>query len=309
MWKIALFLIFTLIAVPIITFYYDEPLTAIQIESLTTQLIVYAIAAAICFVLSSLTDNYSQVDKLWSIMPVPYVWIAAHFDNYSPRLVLMAVLVTIWAIRLTYNFGRRGGYSIKFWTGEEDYRWSILRAKPGFEQKWKWVIFNLLFISAYQMALILLMTLPTVKATGSTVELNLVDYGLAAIILGLICIEFIADHQQYQYQQKKHLLKASNQEIPEYYKVGFTHTGLWSRMRHPNYMAEQSIWIVFYFFSVIATGHWINWSLAGALLLMLLFKGSSDFSESISLNKYPLYAKYQKEVGRFLPIKKKFKPD
>ena len=307
MWKIALFLIFTLIAVPIITFYYDEPLTAIQIKSLTTQLIVYAIAAAICFVLSSLTDNYSQVDKLWSIMPVPYVWIAAHFDNYSPRLVLMAVLVTIWAIRLTYNFGRRGGYSIKFWTGEEDYRWSILRAKPGFEQKWKWLIFNLLFISAYQMALILIMTLPTVKATGSDTPLGVFDVLAALVILVLIAIEFIADHQQYQYQQKKHRLKASHQEIPAFYKVGFTHTGLWAYMRHPNYMAEQGVWIVFYFFSVIATGHWINWSIAGALLLVLLFKGSSDFSESISLNKYPLYAKYQKEVGRFLPLKKKFK--
>ena len=70
-------------------------------------------------------------------------------------------------------------------------------------------------------------------------------------------------------------------------------------MRHPNYMAEQAIWIVFYFFSVTATGYWINWTIKGGLLLVLLFKGSSDFSESISEEKYPEYNKYMLTVGRF----------
>jgi steroid 5-alpha reductase family enzyme len=45
----------------------------------------------------------------------------------------------------------------------------------------------------------------------------------------------------------------------------------------------------------------VNWSLAGAVLLMLLFLGSSDFSEKISAGKYPAYADYQKRVGRFFP--------
>lgn len=306
MWKIALILMFTLVAVPVATFMYDEPLNDLQWETLTTLLYVYGIAAGLCFVVGSLTDNYSQVDKLWSIIPVPYVWIIAYFGAFEPRLVLMAILVTIWAIRLTYNFGRRGGYSWKFWTGEEDYRWEILRAKPGFEQNWKWHLFNLFFISGYQMGLILLFTLPSLKAMGSDVPLNLIDYILATIMVLLVIMEFIADQQQYNYQEKKYELKRKG-ELDDYHAVGFTHTGLWGYMRHPNYAAEQSIWIVFYFFSVVATGHWINWSIAGCLLLVLLFKGSSDFSEGISKGKYPLYEKYINEVGRFLPIKKKFK--
>ena len=306
MWKVALFLIFTLIAVPSITYLYDEPLTALQSEIMTVLLWVYGVSAAITFVISSLTDNYSQVDKLWSVIPVPYIWIMAYYSGFEPRLNVMACLVTLWAIRLTYNFGRRGGYSWKFWTGEEDYRWSILRAKPGFGKKWKWSLFNLLFISAYQMALILLMTLPALKAVGSSQPLDWVDYALAALIVLLIIIEFIADQQQFSYQEKKHQLKKEDQKNP-FYDVGFTHTGLWAYMRHPNYMAEQSIWIVFYFFSVNATGYWVNWSIAGCLLLILLFKGSSDFSESISLKKYPLYERYVSDVGRYLPFKKKFK--
>jgi steroid 5-alpha reductase family enzyme len=307
MWKIALFLIFTIIAVPILTYMYDEPLNAIQMETMKTLLWVYGVSAFLCFVVSAITDNYSQVDKLWSIMPVPYVWIVAYATDFQPRMNLMALLVTLWAIRLTFNFARRGGYSWKFWTGEEDYRWSILRAKPGFEQKWKWQLFNLLFISAYQMALILMFTLPAVKAMTSTTPLRFVDYLVAGIILLLIVMEFVADQQQYNYQQAKYAKIKNGEPLNDYYKLGFTHTGLWAYMRHPNYAAEQSIWIVFYFFSVIATGHWVNWSIAGCLLLVLLFVGSSDFSEAISLKKYPEYARYRNKVGRFLPIKKKFK--
>jgi steroid 5-alpha reductase family enzyme len=75
-------------------------------------------------------------------------------------------------------------------------------------------------------------------------------------------------------------------------------------VRHPNYAMEQAVWIAFYGFSVIATGEWINWSMAGCVLLVILFKGSSDFSEAISAEKYPEYKTYQKNVPRFVPFTK-----
>ena len=306
MWRTVLFLIFTLIIVPILTFNFDVPLTELQQSTLKTLLGVYAIAAGVCFIVSSATKNYSQVDKLWSIIPIPYVWIIAYNTDFEPRIVLMAFLVSIWAVRLTYNFARRGGYSWKIWTGEEDYRWAILRAKPEFQSQWKWSAFNLFFISAYQMALILFFTLPALKAMESNIPIGILDYILAAIFVALVIMEYIADNQQYYYQEEKYRQKKIG-KVADFYKIGFTHTGLWAYMRHPNYSAEQAIWIVFYFFSVIATDIWLNWSIAGALLLVLLFKGSSDFSEEETEKKYPLYKKYIKEVGRFLPLKKKFK--
>jgi steroid 5-alpha reductase family enzyme len=306
MWRTVLFLIFTLIIVPILTFNFDVPLTELQQSTLKTLLGVYAIAAGVCFIVSSATKNYSQVDKLWSIIPIPYVWIIAYNTDFEPRILLMAFLVSIWAVRLTYNFARRGGYSWKIWTGEEDYRWAILRAKPEFKSQWKWSAFNFFFISAYQMALILFFTLPALKAMESNIPIGIFDYTLAAIFVALVIMEYIADNQQYYYQEEKYRQKKIG-KVADFYKIGFTHTGLWAYMRHPNYSAEQAIWIVFYFFSVIATDIWLNWSIAGALLLVLLFKGSSDFSEEETEKKYPLYKKYIKEVGRFLPLKKKFK--
>ena len=306
MWRTVIFLIFTLIIVPILTFNFDVPLTELQQSTLKTLLCVYGIAAGLCFIVSSATKNYSQVDKLWSIIPIPYVWIIAYNTDFEPRITLMAFLVSIWAVRLTYNFARRGGYSWKIWTGEEDYRWAILRAKPEFQSQWKWSAFNLFFISAYQMALILFFTLPALKAMESNIPIGILDYILAAIFVVLVIMEYIADNQQYYYQEEKYRQKKIG-KVANFYKIGFTHTGLWAYMRHPNYSAEQAIWIVFYFFSVIATNIWLNWSITGALLLVLLFKGSSDFSEEETEKKYPLYKKYIKEVGRFLPLKKKFK--
>ena len=303
MWKTALLLIFTLIVVPVVAFYFDEPLTNIQQTTLNKLLIVYGVAAAACFIISTITNNYSQVDKLWSIIPVPYAWIVAVDAAYEPRLLLMAILVTIWAARLTYNFNRRGGYSWKFWEGDEDYRWAVVRQKPGLNSPFLWMLFNLFFISAYQMGLILLMTLPTVKSMSGG-ELGVFDWILAIVFIGFVVMEYIADQQQWDYQTEKYRRKNAGEELGDFYQKGFTHTGLWGKMRHPNYTAEQAIWVVFYFFSVAATGTWLNWSVIGCLLLVLLFKGSSDFSEEISAKKYPDYATYQKEVPRFIPFLK-----
>jgi steroid 5-alpha reductase family enzyme len=123
------------------------------------------------------------------------------------------------------------------------------------------------------------------------------------LFIGFVIWEYIADQQQYDFQTEKHRRIKSNIPLEDYEK-GFVTTGLWSIVRHPNYMAEQSIWIVFYFFSVVATGEWINWSIAGCILLVILFKGSSDFSEEISSRKYPEYKNYQSKVPRFVPFSK-----
>jgi steroid 5-alpha reductase family enzyme len=40
----------------------------------------------------------------------------------------------------------------------------------------------------------------------------------------------------------------------------------------------------------------------GAVLLMLLFQGSTQFTESITLKKYPRYAEYQKVTSVLVPL-------
>lgn len=302
MWKTVLLLIVGLVVVPILAFNFDTPMSPLQANTLKILVGMYLVAAMICFVVSTLSKNYSQVDKLWSTIPILYVWVVAAAGQYEHRLVLMAILVTIWGLRLTFNFTRRGGYSWPFWKGEEDYRWAILQAKPEFQAAWKWMLFNFFFISLYQMGLVLLMTLPSIKSMGGS-PLNWIDGILALLILIMIIFETVADQQQWIYQKEKHRRIREGEELDRYYEKGFVHTGLWGMSRHPNYFAEQAVWVLFYFFSVSATGHWINWTAVGFILLLVLFKSSSDFSEEISSTKYPDYKTYQKRVPRFLPIK------
>lgn len=300
--KTILILIFTLIVVPLVSFYLDAPLTYEQKDMLRVCIYIYLVTALGCFAVSEITRNCSQVDKIWSIVPIVYAWYVAYAGEWNIRMVLMALLVTLWGARLTYNFSRRGAYSWKFWSGEEDYRWGVLRQMPGFRNKTVWFFFNLFFISLYQNGLILLFTLPILFVqSGNYAPLNALDALAALLFLSFLVIETIADQQQWNYQTEKYRRKAAGKPLTGEYAKGFVSTGLWKIVRHPNYMAEQAIWISFYLFTIAATGRIINWSIAGCLLLLILFQGSSDFSEKISAQKYPEYKKYQKAVGRFLP--------
>ena len=299
----AILLIITLLVVPVISYFSGTPLGANETGALQALCWILAGAWISCFLLGELTRNVSQVDKLWSLLPVVYAWTVAHHGDYAPRLLLMAALVTAWGARLTYNFSRHGAYRLKFWTGHEDYRWQVLREKPEFRSRWRWTLFNLGFISGYQNVLILMMTLPTLVAMQfSDTPLGSLDYIATALIVFMLVYETIADNQQWRYQSAKHALISAGEPLPENFAKGFLDRGLWAFSRHPNYFAEQGFWISFYLFSVAASGQWVNWSIAGSILLVILFRGSSNFSEEISASKYPEYSQYQQTVPRFIPF-------
>jgi steroid 5-alpha reductase family enzyme len=302
MLKTILLLIFALLVLPAVVLFYDAPLSEPQMAMMTDMFYLMLGVAGLCFVVSEITRNCSQVDKLWSIMPIVYTWYFAYAGEWDTRMVLMAALATVWGLRLTFNFARRGGYSWIPWAGEEDYRWSVLRKNPLLAGRVQWALFNLFFISFYQQGLILMFTLPSVMAfQGEGQPLNWLDWAATALFLGLVVIETIADQQQYDYQTEKYRRIGAKEPLTGEYAKGFCATGLWAKVRHPNYAAEQAIWISFYLFSVAATGRWINGSMVGAVLLLLLFQGSADFSEKISAEKYPEYREYLRKVGRFFP--------
>ena len=305
MWKTALALIIALLVLPALAWSLDTKPDLLQIQLIKMTYFLCIALALLCFFISTVTNNYSQVDKLWSIMPIAYIWIIFAYAP-DPRIFVMAILITLWGLRLSYNFYRRGGYSWKFWEGEEDYRWSVLMAKLEFQAPWKWVLFNLFFISLYQMSLVWLITTPAIRSTGGGL-LSWWDSLLVLFAIAFLVYETIADQQQWNYQKEK--WRRINNSIPlgEEYEKGFAHKGLWALSRHPNYFGEQAFWSVIYLFSVSASGVWVNWSVAGIILLVFLFKGSSDFSESISASKYPDYSNYQDKTPRFIPFPKRKK--
>jgi steroid 5-alpha reductase family enzyme len=274
----------------------------IEYNHLTRVLLAVMLTTAfICFLVSEITRNYSQVDKLWSLMPVVYSIIAITYSP-SPRVLIMTILVTAWGFRLSYNFSRKGGYNKIPWKGEEDYRWQVMRNNPLLQGRLRFGLFNLFFISLYQHLLIFLFSSPLIMAAAnSNTALTLLDGLAASLMLLFLIIETISDNQLFRFHSIKKGILPYDGMYSESLKKGFMTEGLFRYVRHPNFASEQAIWISFYFFGVAASGHWLNWTIAGSVLLVLLFIGSSELTEKISSGKYPAYSGYKKEVPRFIP--------
>lgn len=252
---------------------------------------ILAAVTAGTWVLSLITREYSWTDRIWSLVPAVYVWVFAAASGFDGRLLLMAVLVTLWGARLTFNFARKGGYA----PGGEDYRWGILkkRMKP-----WQFAVFNLLFISIYQNAIIFLMTLPALTAYQNPGRLTAGDWIIAALFAAALAGETIADQQQWDFHRWKEAERAAGRTP----RPDFLQAGLFRFSRHPNFFFEQAQWWLFYGFAVTATGSWFHWTVLGAVLLTLLFAGSTVFTESISRARHPEYAQYQHRTSPIIPL-------
>ncbi|SDG89946.1 DUF1295 domain-containing protein [Microbacterium pygmaeum] len=268
-------------------------------DPLALVLLVAAATCAFCWIASLITKDTSWVDRIWSIVPAVYVWIFAVAGmgdgKDATRLVVMALLVTAWAARLTFNFARKGGY-----TGMEDYRWAVLRGRM---KPWQFQLFNLFFIVLYQNALLVLITLPAFIAWQNPAPFGGWDLAFAVLFAAFLIGEFTADQEQWSYHEAK---RAAGGHL----EPGFATAGLFRLSRHPNFFFEQAQWWAFYALGAAAAvasglGFWggaINWTIIGAVLLTILFIGSTIFTESITGSKYPAYADYKRRTSMLVPL-------
>lgn len=253
-------------------------------------LIVMTIVTIICFTLSFITQNHSQVDKLWSFLPPIYCFIVVVFSSWQPRVLLMNTLAWMWGIRLAYNFVRKGGYT---WSGE-DYRWPVLRKIVN--NRFLFELFDLTFISIFQNILLLFIACPIFYVSSHrTVPLNLWDLVCTVLFFFFFIIEVTADQQQWNFHADKEAKHPST-------KDGFLRTGLFRYSRHPNFFSEICIWWVFYAFTFsVRPFAYFNWTILGTIALTLLINGSTAFTEWITSKKYPKYKEYQKTTSRLIP--------
>ncbi len=85
------------------------------------------------------------------------------------------------------------------------------------------------------------------------------------------------------------------------YSRGFLTCDLFALSRHPNFFAEQVIWVSFALFAVFVAKSVCIVAVAGVIGLILLFQGSTNFTEEITGNKYPEYAQYKRTTSRLWP--------
>jgi steroid 5-alpha reductase family enzyme len=118
-----------------------------QSNPLVLAFMLSVVLGGVFFLAAEVNRNYSQVDRFWSILPFIYV---AHYFAWarsngiaSPKLLAALTIVGAWSGRLTFNYWRKGGYSI----GSEDYRWAIIKEYIGGVGMF---LLNLTFISWIQ---------------------------------------------------------------------------------------------------------------------------------------------------------------
>src|SRR5262249_22309673 len=109
--------------------------------------------------------------------------------------------------------------------------------------------------------------------------------------------ETVADEQQWRFQCDKQTKRARGEQVEQ----EFLTSGLFRYSRHPNFFCEQAMWWMLYLFGVASGGGWMNTGLSGAWVLTALFQCSTQFTEELSLKKYPGYAEYQRRTSRLIP--------
>lgn len=258
-------------------------------------LVVVLVVCAFCWIASLITKDTSWVDRIWSIVPVVYVWIFAIASGLGDvRLDVMAGLVTLWGARLTFNFARKGGYG-GIGGDHEDYRWAVLRARmsPAAYQ-----VFNVFFIVIFQNAVLALIALPAYTAYQHRgTPFGVLDGVLTVLFLLFLTGETVADQQQWNFQSwKRAEVAAGRQPSPR-----FVQSGLWRLSRHPNFFFENAQWWTIFAFGAVAAGSVLQWTVAGVVLLLAVFIGSTTFTEEITKSKYPEYGEFQKTTSAVIP--------
>lgn len=248
---------------------------------------VLAVAAAdvaatvVVFAASVATGNSSVYDPYWSVAPplVALAWASRGADRARRTLVIL--LVTAWAVRLTWNW-LRGWQGL----GHEDWRYLDLRRKSG---RAYWLV-SFTGIHLFPTLIVLLgcLSLWPALATGRR-PLGALDVVAAAVTAAAIAIEATADEQ----------LRRFRRAAPP---PGATlATGLWAYSRHPNYFGETLFWWGLFLFALAADpGAW--WTVVGPLTvtLMFLFVSIPMIDERMTARR-PDYAAHKRRVSGLVP--------
>jgi steroid 5-alpha reductase family enzyme len=113
--------------------------------------------------------------------------------------------------------------------------------------------------------------------------------GVAGVVfLAFLAGETVADQQRWDFHRANP-------------GGGVLRTGLYRYSRHPNYFFEIAQWWVVFAFAVIAARTVLLPTAAGAILLTLLFLGSTMFTEWISMKRHPEYADYRHVTPMLVP--------
>jgi steroid 5-alpha reductase family enzyme len=197
------------------------------------------------------------------------------------RCRLVAIVVLIWAVRLTANW-------VYAFPGlhHEDWRHPMFKERAG---RWEFGA-DLLAIHLIPTCQVFLGMVPVyVAVTRPGVGLAWLSWAAFAVGIAAVALELVADVQMHRFVRGRRPGNVMDRS-------------LWSFSRHPNYFGEFSFWLALALFGIAAAPADAWWLVIGAVAILAMFLGASiPMMGTRSLERRPAYRDVVHRVSRFVP--------
>ncbi len=231
------------------------------------------------FVVGYRKKQLNTVDVAWGSGFAIIAWLVT-LQQPSARSLLIAVLVSIWAARITNHLGRR------VFSSGEDPRYKELSSK------WKGNFWRRASFSIFMLqgVLVVIISLPVTIAAG---EQNANLGWLSAIGATLWLIGFVVESVGDRQLRRFVANKANRGKVMD--------QGLWRYSRHPNYFGEMVQWWAIGLIALQVSYGWIG--LLGPLTLtyLLLFISGVPLIENRRKSD-PAYRRYMERTSMIVPL-------
>ncbi len=233
------------------------------------------------WLLSLALRNSSIVDIFWGAGFVVSAWFYFGLtpDGFLLRKMLIAILTTIWGLRLSLYILWRN------WGKEEDFRYKVWRKDAG--ASWWWRSFFKVFL--LQGILMWIISAPLLAAQFKATPGRLTVLDFSGVLLWLIGFFFEAagDVQLARFKSDP----ANKGKV--------MNRGVWRYTRHPNYFGDSAQWWSYYLIALSAGGWWTIFSPILMTLFLLRVSGVTLLEKTLAAR--PGYEEYIQTTSAFIP--------
>jgi steroid 5-alpha reductase family enzyme len=240
------------------------------------------LATIVVFIFSFIFRNSSIYDPYWSVVPpliaLYLIWVNP--AGLALRQYMVLGVVLFWSVRLTSNW-------IRGWKGlkHEDWRYQRISGKTG---KYYWPV-SFLGIHLMPTIFVFLGCLPLFYVMADEAPLSPFEFVALLVSVSAILLEWVSDEQLRSFR------KINSSEA-------LMQTGLWGRMRHPNYLGEIVFWFGIYLFVPLDVPGKTFWTGIGFFSMIFLFNFISvPLMDEHNFQRRQGYAKYVKNVPALMP--------
>ncbi len=227
--------------------------------------------------------NAGIVDIAWAGGFAPVViWYAAAGSGTAARRALIALMVSIWSLRLALYLYVR----VRSHHPHEDPRYARLRSDWGTQ-----VNRRMFWFFQLQAALLALLSAPWLLiCLNRDARLQPLEWAACLLWLAAIAGEALADRQLQRFKAD-----AAN-------RGAVCQRGLWRYSRHPNYFFEWLVWVAYFAMALASPWGWLTLYCPALMLYFLVRVTGIPLTEQLSLQaKGAAYAEYQRRTSAFVP--------